>query len=226
MTTIDDFSHVQDQWSLDELVEIANELLPQHLPQEDSKNRVLEEVNPRLIRHYTSCKLIDRPTRIGREGRYSYRHLVQILVVRRLLMEGYTASAIYKLLHRMTTPELRALLEQGVHLQLTPPPINPALAFLQQVQERSEMKLRDRTLPPSPFGNRSTVIVPAPPAAAVGGTSVDGDGKALPETWQRVEVLPGFEVHIREDFSYPQVTREQEAIVQQLVQLLSSYTNQ
>lgn len=224
MTTIDDFSHVQDQWSLDELVEIANQLLPQHLPQEDSKNRVLEEVNPRLIRHYTSCKLIDRPTRIGREGRYSYRHLVQVLVVRRLLMEGYTASAIYKLLHRMTTPELRALLEQGVHLQLTPPPINPALAFLQQVQERSEMKLRDRSSP-SVFANRAAVVAPAVAPVAVS-TETSDELKSLPETWQRVEVLPGFEVHIREDFSYPQVTREQEAIVQQLVQLLSSYTNQ
>ncbi|BAC07896.1 MerR family transcriptional regulator [Thermosynechococcus vestitus] len=209
MATIQDFVHVQDQWSLDELVEIANELLPQHLPQEDSKNRVLEEVNPRLVRHYTSCKLIDRPARIGREGRYGYRHLVQLLVVRRLLMEGYTAGAIYKLVYRMSTPELRALLEQGVHLQLNPPPINPALAFLQQVQERSEHRYGEPMRVSPPISRRE---VPPP------------SHSPQPESWKRIEVAPGFEVHIRDDFNFPQINRDQEALVKQLVQLLSSYT--
>ncbi|WP_298617014.1 MerR family transcriptional regulator [uncultured Thermosynechococcus sp.] len=208
MATIQDFIHVQDQWSLDELVEIANELLPQHLPQEDSKNRVLEEVNPRLVRHYTSCKLIDRPTRIGREGRYGYRHLVQLLVVRRLLMEGYTAGAIYKLVYRMSTPELRALLEQGVHLQLNPPPINPALAFLQQVQDRSEHRYGDTRLS---TGASRREITPS-------------SHSTQPESWKRIEVVPGFEVHIRDDFNFPQINRDQEALVKQLVQLLSTYT--
>ncbi|WP_298612992.1 MerR family transcriptional regulator [uncultured Thermosynechococcus sp.] len=208
MATIQDFIHVQDQWSLDELVEIANELLPQHLPQEDSKNRVLEEVNPRLVRHYTSCKLIDRPTRIGREGRYGYRHLVQLLVVRRLLMEGYTAGAIYKLVYRMSTPELRALLEQGVHLQLNPPPINPALAFLQQVQDRSEHRYGDTRL--STGASRREIT--------------SSSHSTQPESWKRIEVVPGFEVHIRDDFNFPQINRDQEALVKQLVQLLSTYT--
>ncbi|URR36123.1 MerR family transcriptional regulator [Thermosynechococcus sp. HN-54] len=209
MATIQDFIHVQDQWSLDELVEIANELLPQHLPQEDSKNRVLEEVNPRLVRHYTSCKLIDRPARIGREGRYGYRHLLQLLVVRRLLMEGYTAGAIYKLVYRMSTPELRALLEQGVHLQLNPPPINPALAFLQQVQDRSEHRYGE-PMRVSPSVSRREVPPPS--------------HSQQPESWKRIEVVPGFEVHIRDDFNFPQINRDQEALVKQLVQLLSSYT--
>lgn len=208
MATIQEYIHVQDQWSLDELVRIANELLPQHLPQEDSKNRVLEEVNPRLVRHYTSCKLIDRPVRIGREGRYGYRHLVQLLVVRRLLMEGYTAGAIYKLVYRMSTPELQALLEQGVHLQLNPPPINPALAFLQQVQDRSEHRhseqARANELRRTPEGSLSS--------------------SPRPETWNRVEIMPGFEVHIREDFDFPQINRDQEALVKQLVQLLCACT--
>lgn len=208
MATIQDFIHVQDQWSLDELVEIANKLLPQHLPQEDSKNRVLEEVNPRLVRHYTSCKLIDRPTRIGREGRYGYRHLVQLLVVRRLLMEGYTAGAIYKLVYRMSTPELRALLEQGVHLQLNPPPINPALAFLQQVQDRSEHRYGDTRL--STGASRREIT--------------SSSHSTQPESWKRIEVVPGFEVHIRDDFNFPQINRDQEALVKQLVQLLSTYT--
>lgn len=209
MATIQDFIHVQDQWSLDELVEIANELLPQHLPQEDSKNRVLEEVNPRLVRHYTSCKLIDRPTRIGREGRYGYRHLVQLLVVRRLLMEGYTAGAIYKLVYRMSTPELRALLEQGVHLQLNPPPINPALAFLQQVQDRSEHRYGEPMRISTSVSRRE---VPPP------------SHSTQPESWKRIEVVPGFEVHIRDDFNFPQINRDQEALVKQLMQLLSTYT--
>lgn len=161
------------------------------------------------MRHYTSCKLIDRPARIGREGRYGYRHLVQLLVVRRLLMEGYTAGAIYKLVYRMSTPELRALLEQGVHLQLNPPPINPALAFLQQVQDRSEHRYGE-PMRVSPSVSRREVPPPS--------------HSPQPESWKRIEVVPGFEVHIRDDFNFPQINRDQEALVKQLVQLLSSYT--
>ena len=75
-------------------VKIANDLLPQFLPEEKAHTRVREEVTSRLIRHYTSQGLLDEPLKEGRVARYTYRHLLQLLVVRRLLTEGYGASAI------------------------------------------------------------------------------------------------------------------------------------
>ncbi|WP_227517391.1 hypothetical protein [Parathermosynechococcus lividus] len=79
---------------------------------------------------------------------------------------------------------------------------------MQQVQDRTEHRYPE---PIRASAVRRTTEVPPP-------------SSPRPETWNRVEVVPGFEVHIREDFDFPQINRDQEALVKQLVQLLSSYT--
>ena len=58
--------------TLDDLAALANTLLPQYLPL-DRSSRTQDEVNPRLIRHYTTQGLLDPPFKEGREARYT-RH--------------------------------------------------------------------------------------------------------------------------------------------------------
>ena len=103
MRTLQQIDHSAPNWSLEELVQVANELLPQFLPDEKAHTRVREEVAPRLIRHYTSQGMLDEPLREGREAKYVYRHLLQVLLVRRLLTEGYGASVINTLARSKTT---------------------------------------------------------------------------------------------------------------------------
>ena len=43
------------------------------------------EGNERLLRHYVSVNVVDRPTRQGRDAIYGARHLYQYLTARRLL---------------------------------------------------------------------------------------------------------------------------------------------
>ncbi|HZJ09143.1 MAG TPA: hypothetical protein VFD39_05570, partial [Trueperaceae bacterium] len=79
-----DLTHLREgAWSLDEFVEHTNRLLPELLPKESSK-RAADPVNQRLVRHYATQGLLDEPLKEGREARYLYRHLLQLLVVRRL----------------------------------------------------------------------------------------------------------------------------------------------
>ena len=73
--------------TLDEFAEIANTLLPQYLPL-DRSSRAGDEVNPRLIRHYTTQGLLDPPLKEGREARYVLRHLLQLLALRSLMAGG------------------------------------------------------------------------------------------------------------------------------------------
>jgi DNA-binding transcriptional MerR regulator len=132
MSTLPQLAPTNPLWSLDDFVQVVNQFLPQFLPEEKSHTRVREEVTPRLVRHYTSLGLLEEPLKVGREARYSYRHLLQVLLVRRLLVEGYGASAIDTLAKSKSNEELEGLLQGGVVLTLTP--ANPALHFLQNIQ--------------------------------------------------------------------------------------------
>ena len=203
MKALQQIAQQNPNWSLDELVEVANELLPQFLPDEKAHTRVREEVNPRLVRHYTSQGLLDEPLKQGREARYIYRHLLQILVVRRLLIEGYGASVIDKLARSSSSSDLEALLQGGV--QLTVAPANPALTFLQQVQKRQSDP------PPSVAKSRSSASA-APPSPA----------QSAPATeWIRQEILPSLELHIRSDFLLPTTAQEQQNLLQRILQALT-----
>lgn len=203
MNTLQQFAQRQPNWSLEELVQIANELLPQFLPEEKAHTRVREEVTPRLVRYYTSQGLLDEPLKVGREARYTYRHLLQVLLVRRLLTEGYGASVINTLARSKQDSELEALLQGGV--QLTVAPANPALAFLQQIQQRQPDAARPVPQPPAPSPVAPSPLSPTP---------------APPSHWIRLEILPGLELHVRSDFVLPTTSQEQQNLLQHMLQSL------
>ncbi|MBD1913655.1 MULTISPECIES: MerR family transcriptional regulator [unclassified Leptolyngbya] len=203
MRTLQQVAQLDPHWSLEELVQIANELLPQFLPEEKAHTRVREEVTPRLVRHYTSQGMLDEPLKEGREARYTYRHLLQVLLVRRLLTEGYGASVIDTLARSKPDPDLEALLQGGAQLTVTP--ANPALAFLQQIQQRQPDAARQ-----APF---SPPIVSPPPIPSPSPSTTQ---------WTRLEVLPGLELHVRSDFTLPTTSQEQQNLLQHILRILTS----
>jgi DNA-binding transcriptional MerR regulator len=200
-------------WSLDEFVQVTNDLLPQFLPETPANTRVREEVTPRLVRHYSSLEMLDEPLKSGREARYTYRHLLQMLLVRRLLAEGYGASTINQLATSTNNEELEALLQGGVQLTITP--ANPALAFLQQIQQRQ-------------CQSGATPSNTATPKTSIAHTQANPAQSQSPEPsqWTRLEVLPGLEFHVRDDFTYPSSPQEQQNLLQHIGQQLQAvYTN-
>jgi DNA-binding transcriptional MerR regulator len=205
MLTLQQLAQSNPSWSLDEFVQITNALLPQYLPEERSHTRVREEVTPRLVRHYTTLAMLDEPVKAGRYAVYTYRHLLQMLVVRRLLAEGFGASAIDKLATSKNNAELEALLQGGIQLTVTT--ANPALAFLQQIQKRPS------TPTPPQMATAPSVTPAAPPVPNSPPTSI-------PSQWTRLEILPGLEIHIRDDFIYPNSPQEQQNLLQYIGQKL------
>ena len=197
-------------WSLEELVAAANATLPHFLPAvEDrpgSAGKVREEVNARLVRHYAGSGLLDENSREGREARYGFRHLLQLLLVRRLLTEGYPAAVIAKLILGKDDAELRALLQGGASVNATP--ANPALDFLAGVRRRAvsppaAVPFHRPPVPASPPAN-------VPPATAPGGS------------WDRLELLPGLEVHVRTGFRLPSSPHERERLSQLFLDALQA----
>ncbi|MEB3337653.1 MAG: MerR family transcriptional regulator [Leptolyngbyaceae bacterium] len=204
MRSLQQFAQDHPSWTLEEFVQITNELLPQFLPESPGNTRVREEVTPRLVRHYSSLSMLDEPIKAGREARYTYRHLLQMLLVRRLLAEGYGASAINQVAIAPDNAELEALLQGGAKLTVTP--ANPALAFLQQVQHRQPASAPLERMAPIPVRDAAIQFSPLEPAAA--------------SRWTRLEVIPGLEIQVRDDFIYPRSPQEQETLLQAIAQLL------
>lgn len=209
MKTLQQVAQGNPRWSLDELVQVANELLPQFLPDEKAHTRVREDVSPRLVRYYTSQGMLDEPLKEGREARYTYRHLLQVLLVRRLLTEGYGASVIDTLARSKENSELEALLQGGV--QLTIAPANPALAFLEQIQKRHPDTVQRTVKRSKPLSQNPPASSPSPSPPA-----------STSSHWTRLEILPGLELHVRDDFVLPVTSQEQQNLLQHILQQLRS----
>lgn len=242
MTTLQQISQANSEWDLEAFVQVANDLLPQYLPPAaDTRSRSAEAVNPRLVRYYTTQGVLDRPARQGREARYTYRHLLQLLVVRRLLAEGYSTTAIQPITTEKSDADLEALLQGGI--QITVEAANPALAFLQSVKAR---KAPNSPPPPSPSSpDQPSKLFNQPTssrsASSTGKRSASA-GDAFSDTfgglsnqpdqlnqlnqpepvsrWRRIEILPGLEVQVRDDFVPPSTPQEHENLLQLIAQRL------
>lgn len=69
-----------------------------------------EKITERLIRYYATEGVLDKPDRLGREAAYHFRHLLQLMVARRLVDEGVTLVAVKKFNLDKSTEELEQAL--------------------------------------------------------------------------------------------------------------------
>ena len=186
-------------FDLDEFVVTANALLPQFLPDAARGGaRFSGEVNVRLVRHLATLGLLDEAGRQGREARYQMRHLLQLLVVRRLMAEGHTTTAIKKLTANIEDAQLEALLRGETRAVLQSDveaaevaPSNAALDYLQSIRRRA-----------APAAKPSTAGTPLVEPAST--------------RWTRLEIAPGLELHRSDDFAAPQTPHERELLLKRI----------
>lgn len=215
-------------WGLDEFVAEANRVLPEVVPE---AGRAKAEVNARLVRHYATEGVLPKPLKDGAEARYDSDHLVRVLALRRLLAEGYASAVAGAFLQRHDRERLARFLLGELRLDLdlapggpplvraAPPPA--ALARLRALRERAGLPplvADDEPTLGSPraapdedegpaYGIASMLhaLAPsAPPAAAL-----EREAPPPPATleggvaWTHYPLLPGLELHVREDFVDP-----------------------
>jgi DNA-binding transcriptional MerR regulator len=107
MTKLLDRLRNEFQGNADLLIAKAQELAKiLRLDQEGS------EGNERLLRHYVSMGVVDKPSREGRDALYGFRHLLQFVAARRLLAEGYALAKIAKYTAVVPTDALSDYLEK------------------------------------------------------------------------------------------------------------------
>lgn len=106
MTSLD-FNR-EARFDLAELCAAAAEVLGSVGP-EDQRVRALPDA--RTVRYYQSIGLVDRPEREGRDAVYGWRHLLQVVAVKRLQVHGEPLARIQAALAGLPTEALEAALD-------------------------------------------------------------------------------------------------------------------
>jgi len=96
---------------LPRFVERVNQISARYVPAgQPDDSRVTTEFNPRSVRHYQAKGIIDSPSKEGKEARYGYRHILQAVLVRIMLADGFRAPGIAKILADRTLEEYEEML--------------------------------------------------------------------------------------------------------------------
>ena len=224
MEKLQQIADQQSELTLEDFVETVNDCLPQCLPESTTRSRGQESVNARLVRHYTTQGLLDKPLKQGREARYVYRHVLQLLALRRLLADGYSVSSIAGLIDGQANAVLEGILQGST--QLTVEAANPALAFLSQIRDRATPASPDPAPVPAPAA-RQRQSAPARRARAASTPSpavpADSPAEPRPQTWTRFELRDGLELHLRQDFVAPATAAEREQLLQLIAHHLTHH---
>ena len=97
---------MKHRWSLEELAEKSQN----YLTDEGDSRRVQWKPNGRQIRYYSTLGLLDKPdTENGRVVWYGPRHLVQLLAIKRLQLDGLKLADIQRSLAGAKLGDLRRI---------------------------------------------------------------------------------------------------------------------
>lgn len=96
-------------WTIDDLTAKAAQALS--VDYEGQSNGQISDVpNRRTIRYYTTLGLLDRPAAMrGRTALYGRRHLLQLVAIKRLQLDGLSLSEVQERLAGATTGTLEVL---------------------------------------------------------------------------------------------------------------------
>ena len=163
-----------------QFIAILREQLPQVAPTQ-TKYRVTEMPSERTIRFYTANKLVDKPVaREGAHARYGYRHLLQVMAIKYLQSQYLPLVKIRSLVENISNRDLELLI----------PEIAPVTAAHRGIARADRTVVENSFLPQSfAFNARQ----PKHESATVDRT---GDEGTTADTWRRVEIGPGIELHV------------------------------
>jgi DNA-binding transcriptional MerR regulator len=176
-----------------ELADAAARLVSRFVPAQ-GRGSVTEVPDERTVRYYLSEGLLSPATeRQGTASVFGYLHLLQLLTIKRLQAEGLPIRKIRELMEGMGERGLERMLGvEGQARERGAKSSNAALSYLESLL--------------TGVSRRSAEAAPSPPPSALLARPPD----ALPAasgSWRRVEIEPGLELHVREDYSLPQDSR-------------------
>jgi DNA-binding transcriptional MerR regulator len=179
---------------LPEFARVSGELVAD-LQLEQQRGTVTSVPDERTIRYYLAEGLIQTPEeKQGTASVFSYLNLLQLLTVKKLQAEHLPIRKIRELVAGKSEPELETLL--GVR--------GPS-------GKKTEAKqYLESLLAPAPSATPKQMAAAAPPPQQL---------DASP-SWQRVEIEPGLELHVRSDYSPPATTGKTRSLLERAIHRL------
>jgi DNA-binding transcriptional MerR regulator len=179
---------------LPEFARVGGQILAE-LQLEQQRGTVTSVPDERTIRYYLAEGLIQTPEeRQGTASVFGYLHLLQLLTVKKLQAEHLPIRKIRELVAGKSEQELETLIGvRGPSGKKT-----EAKRYLESLLASAPM------LPPM-----ETSAAPPPQ-----------DFAAAPHSWQRVEIEPGLELHVRSDYAPPATTGKTRSLLERAIHRL------
>ena len=177
---------------LPEFARVSGQLVAD-LQLEQQRGTVTSVPNERTIRYYLAEGLIQTPEeRQGTASVFSYLNLLQLLTVKKLQAEHLPIRKIRELVADKSEPELETLL--GVR--------GPS-------GKKTEAK---RYL--------ESLLAGAPAPSPIETAAAPPQQFAASHSWQRVEIEPGLELHVRSDYAPPATTGKTRSLLERAIHRL------
>ena len=176
------------------------------------RGTVSEIPDERTVRFYLGEGLIEpSEERQGSASVYGYRHLLQLLVVKKLQAEHLAIKKIRELVTGLNDSELESLLSEGHSGPLSRgDPMNYLQSLLVNPAPRSEVHFDAQIMrsiaPPMMSGMADPLFLPD-----------------VTTQWERIEIADGLELHVRDGYKVPVAGRDHKRLVAWVLNALQSY---
>jgi DNA-binding transcriptional MerR regulator len=202
-----------------ELAEEAARVLRGTGPMQE-KATVTEVPDERTIRYYLNEGLLSpAEEKQGTASVFGYRHVLQLLVIKKMQSEHLPIRKIRELVIDRKERELERLLGD----EQNDTPQNDAMRYLESLltsPTRPSASGRSTTLSRSNTYSGSPAS-PAPAAAPAQSAPVLKPSST--GAWQRIEIQPGLELHVRSDYSAPTDRTVAGQISMKIMEIIRSY---
>lgn len=181
-----------------EFARVGEQILAE-LGLEQARGTVTSVPDERTIRYYMAEGLIQTPgEKQGTASLFSYLNLLQLLTVKKLQADHLPIRKIRELVAGKSEQELELLL--GAGSVATKNRESDAKRYLESL-------LAPESAPPL---KEAAAAAPTPPPQML-------DQSA---SWQRIEIEPGLELHIRSDYSPPPTTGKTKSLLERAIHRL------
>ena len=181
-----------------EFARVGEQILAE-LGLEQARGTVTSVPDERTIRYYMAEGLIQTPgEKQGTASLFSYLNLLQLLTVKKLQADHLPIRKIRELVAGKSEQELELLL--GAGSVATKDRESDAKRYLESL-------LAPESAPPL---KEAAAAAPTPPPQML-------DQSA---SWQRIEIEPGLELHIRSDYSPPPTTGKTKSLLERAIHRL------
>jgi DNA-binding transcriptional MerR regulator len=180
-----------------------------------ARGTVSEVPDGRTIRYYlTEGLLSPAEDKQGTASVFGYRHLLQLLVVKKLQSEHLPIRKIRDLVDGRTERELERLLgAEG-----SPAVKNEALSYLEKLLTK-----------PTPMPIRASPQMPQQAALMEAQPSLTQSPPQTPQTkgglgtWARIEIEPGLELHVHDQYRAPREAKGLRKLTQSVLRVIESH---